>query len=120
MFRKIRIAALSALLGLGALSAVPATAQADGIYFSFGSNGTSAGVLIGDRDRYHRPHRPHRPAQACTPALALEKALRMGLRHPRVTATNRNIIRVAGLKHHHRRAHVVFSRAPHGPVIRSS
>lgn len=118
MFRKIRIAALSALLGLGTLSAVPATAQADGIYFSFGSNGTSAGVLIGHRDRYHRPHRPR--ARACTPALALQKAHRMGLRHARVTATNRNIIRVSGHKHHHRRAHVVFARAPHCPVVRAS
>lgn len=117
MFRKIRIAALSALLGLGTLAA-PATARADGIYFSFGHKGPSAGVYIG-KERYHRPRRHHRwhGRHVCTPRFALHKAERMGLRHARVTRVNRNIIRISGRKHY-RHAHIVFARAPHCPVIR--
>ena len=113
MFQKIKIAAISALLGLGTLAAAPATAQADGIYFSFGSDGR-AGVYVRDND--HRHHNRWRRA-ACTPRDAVQKAHRMGLRNVRVARANRNTIRVVGRKHRHERASIVFARAPRCPVI---
>jgi hypothetical protein len=128
MFRKIQAAALSALLGLGALTAAPATAQADGIYFSFGGGDARGGVFIGDRDRYdrfdrHGRHdrygRHHRPRQAaCTPRDAVDKAYRMGLRNVRVVDASRNTIRVVGRTRWDRQT-VLFARAPHCPVIRA-
>lgn len=119
MFRKIRIAALSALMGLGTLSAMPASAQAEGIYFSFGQSGAHIQIRDRDRDRFHRPrHHRQRHASACTPRQALHKAARMGIRHARITRANRNIIRVSGHRHRHA-TRVVFARAPHCPVIRS-
>lgn len=118
MFRRIKIAVLSAVLGLGTLAAAPATAQADGIYFSFGSQGASAGIHVGNRDRHHRAHRPHRKVQACTPAMALQKAKRMGLRNARVVRSDRRVIRISGHKRHGR-SQMVFARAPHCPIIRA-
>lgn len=116
MFRKLKIAALSALLGLGTLAAVPAGAQAaEGFYFSFGNNGVHGGVYDhkgGRKDwRHHRPRR-----DVCDPREAVQKAHRMGLRDVRVTRANRNTIRVVGERRWHRAA-VVFARAPNCPVI---
>ncbi|MFC6489196.1 hypothetical protein [Nitratireductor sp. GCM10026969] len=119
MFRTIRTAVLSALLGLGTLTAMPAGAQADGFYFSFGQQGPSAGSHHRDRGHMYKPHRGRpRHVSACSPSQALHKAGRMGLRHARVTHASRKIIAVAGHRHRHR-ARVVFSRAPHCPVIRA-
>lgn len=121
MFRKFGIAALSALLGLGTLAAMSASAQADGIYFSFG-NGARAGAYVDDYPRHHRHYghrydRGPRWERSCTSREAVRKARRMGLHHPRVIRESRRVIRVAG--HHHRhRASIVFARAPHCPVIR--
>lgn len=114
MFRKIRIAALSAVLGLGTLAAMPASAQADGLYFSFGSG---HGVFFGQ----HKPNRHPAPrwVRTCTPGHAVAKAQRMGLRHARVTSATRNAIRVTGQTRRHYRESVVFGRAPHCPVIRA-
>lgn len=115
MFRKLQIAALAATMGLGTLAAMPTTAQADGIYFSFGADGSRAGVYVGDRGRHYRP--APRRAAACTPRLAVRKAERMGLRGARITRANRNIIRVSG-RTRHGRSSVVFARARNCPVIR--
>ncbi|WP_159592801.1 hypothetical protein [Chelativorans xinjiangense] len=116
MFRKIRIAALSALLGLGTLAAMPATAQADGLYFSFGHSSPRLGIHRG-HDRYYRHHRPRR-VFTCTPRSAVRKAYRMGLSHVRVAEVGHRAIRVSGHRYH-RRASIVFARAPHCPVIRA-
>ncbi|WEX11281.1 hypothetical protein [Chelativorans sp. AA-79] len=129
MFRTIKIAAISALLGLGTLAAAPATAQADGIYFSFGSSDARGGIHVRDHDRrdrggWGRDHRDRdrgrwdRRDRACTPRDAVEKAHRMGLRHVQVTRANRNTIRVTGRTRHDRTS-IVFARAPHCPVIRA-
>ncbi|WP_309085213.1 hypothetical protein [Chelativorans sp.] len=117
MFRKIKIAALSALMGLGTLAAAPATAQADGVYFSFGGRDARGGVYIVDRDRHDR--RPPRRFASCSPRDAVEKAYRMGLRNVRVTRANRNTIRVTG-RTRFDRASIVFARAPRCPVIRTN
>ncbi|MCT7374931.1 hypothetical protein [Chelativorans salis] len=116
MFRQIGIVALSAFLGLGTLAAIPAVAQADGFYFSFGHKNPHYGTPRG-HSRYYRHHRP-RHAAACTPRSAIHKAYRMGLRHARVADVGRRAIRVSGVRHH-RRASIVFARAPHCPVIRA-
>ena len=121
MFAKIRIAALSALLGLGTLAAMPASAQADGFYFSFGNSGLNSHFTYRDRDRdrprHYRNHRP-RYVATCTPRHAVEKAYRMGLRHVRVADVSHRTIRVSGHRYRHR-ASVVFARAPHCPVLRT-
>ncbi|WP_163267953.1 hypothetical protein [Chelativorans alearense] len=116
MFRKIRIAALSALLGLGTLAAIPATAHADGFYFSFGQKSPRLSNHRG-HGRYYRHHRP-RPVFTCTPRSAVRKAYRMGLSHVRVAEVSRRAIRVSGHRYH-RRASILFARAPHCPVIRA-
>jgi hypothetical protein len=116
MFRKIKIAALSAIVGLGALASMPAAAHADGIYFSFGGGDARAGIYIRDHDRRDR-HRPRR-ARSCSPRDAVQKAYRMGLRDVRVQRANRNTIRVTG-RTRYDRGSIVFARAPHCPVIRA-
>ncbi|KFB09638.1 hypothetical protein [Nitratireductor basaltis] len=115
MFRKLQIAALTAVMGLGSIAAMPTAAQADGIYFSFGSDGSRAGVYVGERGRHYRPAPPRR--HACTPNRALRKAERMGLRRARVTRANRNIIRVTGRTRYGRDS-IVFARSYNCPVIR--
>lgn len=130
MFGKFKIAALSALLSLGTLAAVPTGAQADGFYFSFGQNGPSVGFHHrgDDRGRFERHHRRHdrhhrwrhrdhwERASACTPRDAVRKAYRMGLHRVSVADVDRRTIRVHGRKGW-RFATVIFARAPHCPVL---
>ena len=62
MLTRFKTAALSALIGLGTLAAIPATAQAEGLYLNYGT-GHRSGVLpaqgdelvlcVGPRDRRH-------------------------------------------------------------------
>lgn len=116
MFAKLKIAALSAVLGLGVFAAAPATAQADGLYLNYGGyhSGVGIGVQIGGHD-YRKGHRYD--YRACTPHRALNKAERMGLRRARVVDVDRRTIRVVGRKWgEHTR--IVFSRAPNCPVLR--
>lgn len=109
MFKSIRILALSALVGLGSLAAVPA-ANADGLYFSIGQGHHYRGPV------YRRHHvRPIR--QACTPRHALNKAARYGVYRAHVVRANRNVIRVRGFNHR-RPVAMTFARAPGCPVIR--
>lgn len=111
MFQKIKTAALSAILGLGTMAAIPATAQADSFHFAISSNGPSFG--------YHRgyDHGPRWNRHACTPRKALHKANRIGIHRAHVRSVNRHTIRVSGRKHGHR-IHVTFAKAPHCPIIR--
>lgn len=120
MFTTIKATALSALIGLGAMAALPAAAQADNLYLGFGSGGAQLGVDIGDRYdgyRYDDYRRPVRHYRGCTPDRAIDKAWRMGLRNPRVVDVDRRTIEVRGHRRGHR-VHVLFARAPHCPVIR--
>jgi hypothetical protein len=119
MFNIIKTAALSAMIGLGALAAAPATAQADGLYLNFGGHQAGAGFYFGDsRHSYRRHHRDHRRhfVRGCSTGTALYKASRMGVRHARVTDVGRHSISVRGRKHHHR-VHIRFARAPGCPII---
>lgn len=109
MFKSIRIAAISAVVGLASLAAVPA-AQADGLFFSIGQGH----VRIWDGNR---PHRPHVAWRACSPRQAVRKAARYGVDRAHVVRANRNVIKVSGHKHRHR-VNMVFARAPGCPVIR--
>jgi hypothetical protein len=132
MFNMLKTAVLSAMIGLGGLAAMPASAHADGIYLNFGgSDDARMGVFVQDgrydgrRDRWDRhdrhdrrdrwERREHR--RACTPDRALDKADRMGLRRARVVDVSRRTITVSGRKWHDR-VHVTFARAPNCPVIR--
>lgn len=120
MLKTIRIAALVGLVGFGALAALPAAAQADGLYLNFGGRDDSrVGVYSGDRDdgvrhwhrdrkhadrgRRHRKERwQRRERNQCSPGHALDKAERMGLHRARVVDVNRRTIRVAGRKFNNR------------------
>jgi len=135
MIKLIKSAALSALIGLGAIAAMPAAAQAQsgGFYLGFGSgHGPSVGFHFDDRGRqydrggrhdrgrnYDRGgYRNHGHVRGCSVREALNKASRMGLRHPRVVGENRRVIHVQGRAHGYRFAEVAFGRAPHCPVLR--
>lgn len=117
MFKTIKTAALSALVGLGTLAAIPATAQADSIYLGFGGGNSRPGVefFVGGQSGYsYRPGRHVR--RDCTPQRAVNKAERMGLRNVYVRNNNRNRIRVEG-RDRGDRVRVTFARAPGCPVI---
>lgn len=120
-FNTFRTAVLSALVGLGALAAMPA--KADGLYLNFGGGGPAAGFYVGHDgyrgDRHWRPGRPDRDdyRQRCTPERALWKAERMGIRRARVADVSRHTISVRG-RAAGDRVWVRFSRAPNCPVIR--
>ncbi len=133
MFNRIKTLgktlALSALIGAGVMSAAPA--HADSLYFSFGSGGSRAGVVIGDSgharhwDRYddrrdwrdRRDRRDWREARrSCSPERAVNKASRMGIDRARIADVSRNTITVRG-RQYGDRVRVTFARAPGCPVI---
>ncbi len=121
MLTKLKTAALSALIGLGTLAAIPATAQAEGLYLNYGSghhSGVGIGVQIGDYDRDYRDYRrDRRHFRGCTPNRALNKAERLGLRRAHVVDVARRTIKVSGRKYGER-VRITFARAPNCPVIR--
>jgi hypothetical protein len=122
MFNILKTAALSAFVGLGALSAIPA-AHADGIYLNLGNGEVGGGMYVRDNDRWHRPDRWERPdrydrwERACLPDRALDKADRMGIHRARVVDMGRRTISVAGRKWGDRVV-VTFGREPHCPILR--
>lgn len=135
MLTLIRTVALSALVGLGALAAMPAPAmaQSGGIYLGFGSSdrGPSAGFHFNDRGRHDyrdrgRHHQRDTRRQArerdhrgfCSPREAVRKASRMGLRNARVVSANHRVIRVEGRRHSPRHHIVTFANARNCPVLR--
>jgi hypothetical protein len=105
MFRMIKIAAMSTLIGLGAFAAAPATAQASGLVIGVSSHGPAYG--------HGRDWRRH----ACTPREAVARASRIGIRNARVRSVRRNTIDVSGFRHG-RHVNVTFSKAPGCPTIR--
>ena len=118
MFNTIKTLALSAMIGLGGLAAMPAAAQADGIYLNFGKNDARFGVYVGDRDTRHwRGGRHFRGGRACTVNRALNKAERIGLRRVALRKVSRNTIKVSG-RDRGDRVTVTFGRGPNCPIIR--
>ena len=128
MLKMLKTAALSALIGFGAIAAMPASAEAAGTsstYLGFGSGqGASGGFHFGgERGRYYyRDSGRHDPgryqARECSPRDAVRKASRMGLRNARVVDTSRRTVTVAGRGHGPRPAVIVFGKAPSCPVLR--
>lgn len=121
MFRKIRNAALSAIVVLGALAAAPVAAQASSgnLYLGFGSSqhGVGIGFQFGNSSRQHyRPGRHHRTG-TCSPREAVHKASRMGLRHARVVHVGYRAVAVEGRGRGNRLHQVVFANTRHCPVI---
>jgi hypothetical protein len=113
MITKLKTAALSALIGLGAIAAMPAAAQAEGLYLNYGGH-HGAGVQIGDRYDYRQDRRHFR---FCTPDRAVDKAQRYGVRRARVVDVDRRTITVAGSKWGER-VRMTFGRAPTCPIVR--
>ncbi|MFD9898297.1 hypothetical protein [Mesorhizobium sp. NPDC059025] len=130
MLTKIKAAALSAFVAFGALAAVPATAQADGIYLNLGSGEPRFGVYAGDRDQRdwrrdrwdrergwdRRDRGWDRDRPGCSPEWALNKAERMGVWRARIVDVNRRVIKVAG-RQDGERTMVVFGRERGCPVL---
>ena len=131
MFKFLRTLTLSAIVGLGAVAALPATADAAGgsIYLGFGASdhGPSARFRFDDRGHHHYrgpdrhgPGRYH--ARECSPREAVRKAARMGLRDARVVDASRRTVKVAGKAagrgHGLRPAVIVFGNAPSCPILR--
>jgi Ni/Co efflux regulator RcnB len=117
MFKKIRTAALSAIIGLGTLAAAPATAQADSFYFGISPNGPSFGFHSDSSRRWDRNRRDHRRSwDRCSPREALRKADRMGVNRAYVRGANHRVIRIGGRKRGHRVA-ITFGKSPNCPVI---
>lgn len=101
MLKVVTRALLVAMVGMGGLSAVPAVALADGIYFGFDTGPT----YHRDRDRFAPPpgvydrHGPppgfdrHGPRGECSDREALRRAWRMGLERPEIVrVTPRRVI----------------------------
>jgi len=122
----LKTAALSALIGLGVLSAAPASAQS-GIYLGLGGghHGPNVGVWFGDSGHSYRGDRrwddrrddrrwEHR--RGCSAERALNKAERMGIRRARIVDIDRNSIDIRGRKYGER-VRVSFARAPGCPLI---
>ncbi|MDP3898179.1 MAG: hypothetical protein Q8Q62_16040 [Mesorhizobium sp.] len=138
MFKFLKTAALSALLGATVLGAVPASAQS-GIYLGLGGGHSQpqVGVYLEDGHSYRRNDQRHDRYEdrfdrrddrfdrrddrveyrACSAGQALNKAERMGLRRARVVDVGRRSIEVAGRA---RGDYVVisFSRRPGCPILR--
>ncbi len=112
MFNTIKTAALSGLVALGTLAAVPA--HADSIYLGFGNNHERrTGVYVGDDDDgFRREHR----RRGCSPDRALDKAERMGVRRARIIDVSRRTVKVAG-RQYGDRVVIVFANERGCPVI---
>lgn len=122
--------ALSAVIGLGALAAVPAVAQADGVYLNFGGRDDGrVGVYEGDRDggvrHVHRDREWERDGRRdryrdrrgyCSDGRAIDKAQRMGLRRARIVGASPRTVRVSGFKYG-TRVTVVFANQWGCPIV---
>lgn len=123
MFTILRNAALSAVIGLGSIAAMPASAQASsgGVYLGFGSQGSNFGFHFSDQAQY-RDRGGHRPRfdrdRGCSAREAVRKASRMGLHRARVVSENRRVIRVQGRAYGNHRATITFANARTCPVLR--
>ncbi|TPL60271.1 hypothetical protein FJ942_06815 [Mesorhizobium sp. B2-4-2] len=116
MFNTVKTAALSALVGLGTLAAVPA--HADSLYLGFGNNNDPRfGVYAGDDGyRHRRDERRDDWRRGCSPDWALNKAERMGLRRARVVDVSRRTVKVMG-RQYGDRVVIVFANERGCPII---
>ncbi|WP_027146014.1 hypothetical protein [Mesorhizobium sp. WSM3626] len=127
MYTTIKTAALSALVGLGTLAAIPA--YADSLYLGFGNNNDPRfGVYTGDDDGYRHRRDERRDDErrddwrhddwrrGCSPDRALDKAERMGLHRARIVDVNRRVVKVMGRQYGDRIV-VVFANERGCPVI---
>ncbi|MGX7874106.1 hypothetical protein ACVDG5_016330 [Mesorhizobium sp. ORM6] len=119
MYTTIKTAALSALVGLGTLAAIPA--HADSLYLGFGNNQDPRfGVYSGDDGYYRRDHRRDERRdewrRGCSPERALDKAERMGLYRARIVDVNRRTVKVMG-RQDGDRVVIVFANERGCPVI---
>jgi len=119
MLTMLKTAALSALIGLGAIAAVPAAAQADSLHFSFGDG--RIGIQAGRYDNYDRYDRYDRRdrrdwRRTCSPGEAVHKARRIGLRNPRVVDVDRRTIDVVG-RSRGDRVRVTFARTGNCRIV---
>ena len=116
MFNTVKTAALSALVGLSALTAIPA--HADSLYLGFGNNQDPRfGVYAGDDGyRHRRDERRDGWRRGCSPDRALDKAERMGLYRARIVDANRRVIKVVG-RQDGDRVVIVFANERGCPVI---
>lgn len=134
MFKIAKAAMVSVLVGMGALTLAPASAQADSVYFSLGVGGPRIDDGYRpvqdwrpgwDRPRWDRPpprwDRPPPPPAwdrpGCSAGLAIHKAYRMGLDRPFVARTNRRMIVIAGVGYGGREW-INFANVPGCPVMR--
>lgn len=121
MFKFIRTAALAAIMGVGALAALPASAEASSASFSFGiaSPDGAFSVQFGNPGPryYHGGHPRHRQASYCSDRRAVSKARDMGLRNAHVARSGSRSVEVRGWSHRRGHSAITFARAPHCPVI---
>ena len=108
MLNMLRTAAISVMIGLGAITSLPTAATAGSFDFSFGDRYDTGrvGIHVGS-DHYDYRRRPF--MRTCSPGDALEKAWRIGLRHARVVDVDRHTIDVVG-RSHGERIRVTFAR----------
>ncbi|TIN91700.1 MAG: hypothetical protein E5Y06_26710 [Mesorhizobium sp.] len=121
MYTTIKTAALSALVGLGTLAAIPA--HADSLYLGFGNNNDPRfGVYAGDdgyrhrRDERRDDWRGDGWRRGCSPDRALDKAERMGLHRARIVDNNRRVVKVMG-RQYGDRVVIVFANERGCPII---
>ncbi|WP_027058711.1 hypothetical protein [Mesorhizobium loti] len=121
MYNAIKTAALSALVGLGTLAAIPA--HADNLYLGFGNNNDPrVGVYVGEdgyrhrRDERRDDDRRDDWRRGCSPDRALDKAERMGLHRARIVDVNRRTVKVMG-RQDGDRVVIVFANERGCPVI---
>lgn len=124
MIKMIRNAALSAVVAVGALAAIPGAAQAASTSIQFGIGaGTGAVTVQYGSPRHHSRQRHHAPrhyrAGQCRANEAVRKANRMGIRNARVVGANARVVQVQGRDaRSHRPARIIFANSHNCPVIR--
>lgn len=121
MLNTVKATIISSMIAMGALAAMPATANAHHIHGTGGGihfQGNGFGFYFGNggyyRDRWERPRYKKR---FCSPHRAKRKAQRMGLRKVRIGHVNHRTIGVKGRRFGHRE-YIVFARAPRCPILR--
>ena len=123
MLNTIKTAALSALIGLGTLAAIPASAQAEGIYLNYGNGHSQFGVYTGVRDHGWRERddrrddrRFDRKWDRCSPDRALNNAQNMRIRGAGLSDVGRHTVKVSGRKFGER-VMVVFANERGCPIM---
>ena len=117
MIALLKSATLAVLIGCAAVVSAPASAKADGLYFSLGQDGPRFGAYLGDRSAGYDRRYARNQDRRCTPRRALDKADRLGVNRAFVASAGPNRIRVHGRKHGER-VRLVFARGAGCPILR--